>query len=208
MIERLVLKRIFHHWSDSKMNYRYEYPLYTSEDFLRAYGYLHYDISPYDKDSLARLSATKDFINSSLSIEKQMEVIARANIKYITTITVRKFLPDLLTSLHYKGYNCHVSVFNPDQITHTLYVILSNPKKYNKYKELCGKFNLLIQDTLGFSSIYFYIEPGSNSALEQCIKTKYRDHIFVFGKGIYVQLTPQDTFDILYDFVDSVFNVI
>ena len=190
------------------MNYRYGYPLYTSNDFLRAYGYLYHDIGPYDKDSLARLSSTTDFINTSLSVEKQMEVIARANIKYINTITTQEFLPDLLVSLRCKGYNCHVLVFNPDRITHTLYAILSDSRKYDKYKEFYRKFNLLIQDTLGFSSIYFYIEPGSNSALEQCIKTKYRDYIFVFGKGIYVQLTPQDTFDLLYDFVDSVFNAI
>lgn len=183
------------------MNYRYGYSLYTMHDLIEAYWFTYYS-KEIDRNTVKIKNPGTIAYLESLSPEKQLEIITKANIKKINHICSYDIIPNLQFALHYAGYNPHIFIFNPDNITSTLNAAMQKRTKWWR------KFFPLIEDTLGFSSIYFYIEPGNNTALEQTIKAKYKDYVFVHGKGIYIKLCPQDTFDLIYDFIDTVFSLI
>lgn len=177
------------------MNFMYGYPLFEESNSIQAFNYLNHDnISDH-----IRIEDIREYladITASEYSEKTMILIA--NVKRMQKIMTKELLPDLSVYLNYIGIRHGFVTVNPNE-----FFKCRNPFLKTLINDISDFFS---REYFGLPINWIYFEGISGSNLEQIINRKYKRYVTVQGDKLYVQLTPQENFRFIYEFIDDVFR--
>ena len=177
------------------MNYTYGFPLFSPNESKKAFNYLYHfeedNNSIRPEDLLAY-----NFMTSS--DESKQRLIIISNSKRVQNIVVDKLLPNLSLALTSMGQNHGFITINPTQImlTHNPFVA--------KTVDKCIPY--IHSEMRCMSNIWMYFDGFINKELEQIIKLKYPDYITIDGKTVYIKISPDENFSLIYDLIDDILS--
>ena len=183
------------------MNYMYGFPLFTSKETKEAFNYLKYSD---ESNSIILDSDMQEYKLLSTEIsDRDSKLIMLANAKRVQNILVDKFLPELSVILKTAGQEHGFVTFSSQ-------TILSNINPFFRFRYISNEtytrlIYFLHEENRSMSGIWIYFDGFINKELEHIIKLKYKAFMLEGNDGkVYVKLSPDENFSLVFDFIDDV----
>lgn len=175
------------------MNNLYGYPLFDKQDIAQAFNYLNYN----------KISSTidpKDYISFKEDLECNngaLALVLVANVKLVNN-TCAEIFKKLKAYLDTTNYKYGFLVINPETIINA-----RNPFVDTVVNKFADYFSAKMY---ALPATWIYFDRIQNTNLEQIIKLKYSEYCTEDNMRLYVQLTPQENFKFILNFIDDVFR--
>lgn len=175
------------------MDYLYKFPLFDSNDSIRAFNYLN---NEEDSPELKQKDLY-DFYRFTEDKNSNSFMIVRANMKMVQDITYLKLLPYLSGMLNVLGQKHDIVVMNPSIILEA-----ANPFFQNTITKIIP---YLVYEMYGLPNVWIRFDKITLDNLEQIIKLFPGETTYSNGKT-YVKILPNDSFSFIYDFIHYIFG--
>ena len=175
------------------MDYLYKFPLFDSNDSIRAFNYLN---NEEDSPELKQKDLY-DFYRFTEDKNSNNFMIVRANMKMVQDVTYLKLLPYLSGMLNALGQKHDIVVMNPSIILEA-----ANPFFQNTITKMIP---YLVYEMYSLPNVWIRFDKITLDNLEQIIKLFPGETTYSNGKT-YVKILPNDSFSLIYDFIHYIFG--
>lgn len=183
------------------MNFTYGFPLYTMKEKRQAFNYLKY--SDEDNSIIEVQDQVEYELLSSELFDRDRRLVMLANTKKVQNIVVDKILPELSVILTAAGQKHGIVSFSSNAILSNLnpFVAFGHISNELYQKIIC----YLHEENRSMSAIWIYFDGFINKELEHIIKLKYNQFVLEGNDDkVYVKISPDENFSLIFDFVDDV----
>lgn len=183
------------------MNFMYGFPLYTLKETKQAFNYLKY--SDEDNSIIDQQDQMEYELLSTDLFDRNAKLVMMANSKRVQNILCERLLPELSKVLTLAGQKHGIVSFSSNAILSCLNPFVAFGHISN---ELYQKLIIYLhEENRSMSSVWIYFDGFINKELEHIIKLKYNAFMLKGNDDkVYIKLSPDENFSLVYDFIDDV----